>query len=302
MAMFTYNGNPAGGNAIQFTDQSTGNPNNWLWNFGDSTYSTEQNPLHIYPAPGVYIACLTITANNGTNCTSTFCLNVFVNDSVVSHQIYGQVFEGNSLLQMGMALIFSLDSNLNYDPYIDVCTIDSMGFYYFNDVPDGNYLVFAIPFDSNGYLPTYYGDVLNWAEATVIALGEPNNPYDIHLLPAGNMPQGPGSVSGQLNMGNLKSSMLDKMMMLLMDEEGNAISFDMVSESGSFDFSTMDYGTYYLHAEMAGITSDYVKVVLTPEKPHVDVVMTFEGKNILGINNIHPELEAGVIYPNPAHR
>jgi PKD repeat protein len=300
MAMFTYNGNPAGGNAIQFTDQSTGNPNNWMWNFGDSTYSTEQNPFHIYPAPGVYIACLTITANNGTNCTSTFCLNVFVNDSVVSNQIYGQVFEGNLTLQLGMALIFSLDSNLNYAPYVDICSIDSMGFYYFNDVPDGNYLVFAIPFDSNGYLPTYYGDVLNWAEATVIEVGVPNNPYDIHLLQAGYMPAGPGSVGGQVNMGNLKSSMLDKMMMLLMDEEGHAISFDQVSESGSFNFPSMAYGTYYLYAEMAGITSDYIIVVLTPEKPHADVVMTFSGKTILGIGNKYPELEAGVIYPNPA--
>jgi len=300
MAMFTYNGNPAGGNAIQFTDQSSGNPNNWMWNFGDSTYSTGQNPLHVYPGPGVYIACLTITTNNGTNCTSTFCHNIFVNDSVVSHQIYGQVYEGNSLLQLGMALIISLDSNLSYDPYIDICSIDSMGFYYFNDVPDGYYLVFAIPFDSSGYLPTYYGDVLNWAEATVIAIGEPNNPYDIHLIQSTNMPQGPGSVGGQVNISNLKSTIMDKMMMLLLDEEGHAISFDRVTESGSFTFPSIDYGTYYLYAEMAGITSDYIKVVLTPENPHVDVVMTFEGKNILGISNIHPDLEAGVIYPNPA--
>ncbi len=85
-----------------------------------------------------------------------------------------------------------------------------------------------------------------------------------------------------------------------MDEAGHAISFDRVSESGSFNFPTMDYGTYYLYAEMSGITSDYVKVILTPEKPHADVVMTFAGKNILGINNRHPELEAGIIYPNPA--
>jgi hypothetical protein len=50
---------------------------------------------------------------------------------------------------------------------------------------------------------------------------------------------------------------------------------------------------------MSGITSDYVKVVLTPEKPHADVVMTFAGKHVMGIKNMNPELEAGVIYPNP---
>jgi hypothetical protein len=201
---------------------------------------------------------------------------------------------------MGMALIISLDSNLNYAPYIDICSIDSMGYYYFNAVPDGNYLIFAIPFDSNGYLPTYYGDVLNWAEATVITLGESNNPYNIHLIQSTSMPQGPGSVGGQVNIGNLKSSIMDKMIILLLDEGSHTISFDRVSESGSFTFQSMDYGTYYLYAEMAGITSDYVKVVLTPVKPQIDVVMTFEGKNILGINNMNQGMEAGVIYPNPA--
>ena len=88
--------------------------------------------------------------------------------------------------------------------------------------------------------------------------------------------------------------------MLLQNEDGITISFDRVSIYGSFAFPTLAYGTYFLHAEMAGITSDYVKVILTAEKPHADVVMTFSGKNILGINNLHPELEAGVIYPNPA--
>jgi hypothetical protein len=225
---------------------------------------------------------------------------VFVEDSVVYHQIYGQVFEGNFPLQMGVALIISVDSTANYSPFVDVCNIDSNGVYYFTMVPDGNYLVYAIPIDSNGYLSTYFGNVLNWEVATIIPLGEPNNPYKIYLIPAGNMPVGPGSIGGQVNVVNIKSSMLDKMTMLLQDEAGKTISFDRVSESGSFTFPTLAYGTYYLHAEMAGITSDYVKVILSAVKPYADVVMTFTGKNILGINDIHAELEAGVIYPNPS--
>ena len=297
-AMYTYDYNPAyGAYAIQFTDQSTGGPVTWMWNFGDSATSTQQNPLHIYAGPGTYQACLTITGNN---CTSTYCQNVIVEDSSTYHQVYGQVFEGSFPLQMGLALIFSLDSNVNYNPYIDVCNIDSMGVYYFSLVPDGNYLVYAIPLDYNGYLPTYYGDVVNWEQATVIELGEPNNPYDIHLIQSAYMPQGQGSVSGQINMGSLRSSMLDKMVMLLLDENGNPLYFGRVSESGSFDFPTLDYGTYYLHAELSGITSDNVQVVLSPEKPHSDVVMTLAGKNILGLDNKIPKLEAGVIYPNPA--
>jgi PKD repeat protein len=297
-AMFTYTINPAtGNNAVQFSDQSTGNPVSWLWYFGDSTYSTAQNPFHFYPGPGTYYACLTITGNN---CTSTWCQEVTIVDSTFNHHVYGQVFAGNIPIQLGLALIFSLDSGLNYMPYIGISVIDSMGFYSFEGVPDGNYLVYAIPLDSNGYLPTYYGDVLDWTEATVIVLGQPSNPYDIHLLEAAYMPAGPASVSGEVSISGLKSSYLDKMVMLITDEAGNVVSFDRVSGSGTFGFPTLAYGTYYIYGEMAGITSQHIKVVLTPENPHADIVMTLSGKNILGISDMNQAMEAGVIYPNPA--
>jgi len=59
-------------NQVQFLDLSTGNPFSWFWDFGDSTYSTEQNPVHLYQQPGTYYVCLTIEAGNtGTLCQST---------------------------------------------------------------------------------------------------------------------------------------------------------------------------------------------------------------------------------------
>ncbi|MCX7696624.1 MAG: lectin like domain-containing protein [Bacteroidales bacterium] len=39
---------------IQFYDQSTNNPTNWLWDFGDGTFSTQQHPLHYYQINGTY--------------------------------------------------------------------------------------------------------------------------------------------------------------------------------------------------------------------------------------------------------
>ncbi len=47
---------------VQFTDISTGNGsiNQWLWNFGDGTSSTMQNPSHGYTTPGDYTVTFTV--------------------------------------------------------------------------------------------------------------------------------------------------------------------------------------------------------------------------------------------------
>lgn len=46
-----------GTRTIEFTDQSTGlieGSSTWLWDFGDDTHSSEQNPTHLYPKDGEY--------------------------------------------------------------------------------------------------------------------------------------------------------------------------------------------------------------------------------------------------------
>ncbi len=45
---------------IQFNDLSTGNPDQWLWDFGDGTTNSTANPIHPYTTPGVYDVSLTV--------------------------------------------------------------------------------------------------------------------------------------------------------------------------------------------------------------------------------------------------
>jgi PKD repeat protein len=52
---------------VQFTDTSTNVPQSWLWEFGDGSTSTEQNPLHTYSAVGTYTVNLTATNLKGTD-------------------------------------------------------------------------------------------------------------------------------------------------------------------------------------------------------------------------------------------
>jgi outer membrane protein assembly factor BamB len=52
---------------IQFTDNSTGNPTTWTWDFNNDGIidSTLQNPTYSYTTPGVYSVKLVVTNNNG---------------------------------------------------------------------------------------------------------------------------------------------------------------------------------------------------------------------------------------------
>ena len=51
--------------AVMFVDESS-SATAWLWDFGDNTTSTVQNPLHMYANPGTYTVSETVTANRRT--------------------------------------------------------------------------------------------------------------------------------------------------------------------------------------------------------------------------------------------
>jgi PKD repeat protein len=68
VAAFT--ASPTSGTApltVTFTDQSTGSPTAWSWNFGDGSTSTVQNPVHLYSSIGTYTATLTATNGEGSD-------------------------------------------------------------------------------------------------------------------------------------------------------------------------------------------------------------------------------------------
>ncbi len=62
---------------ISFTDNSTGTPTSWAWDFGNGMTSILQNPTNIcYATAGTYSVMLTVTNASGSNATSQ---NITVN-------------------------------------------------------------------------------------------------------------------------------------------------------------------------------------------------------------------------------
>ena len=65
-----FSGTPTSGTAplnVAFSDQSSGAPTSWFWDFGDGNTSTAQNPSHTYTSSGLYTVSLTATNDDGSD-------------------------------------------------------------------------------------------------------------------------------------------------------------------------------------------------------------------------------------------
>lgn len=85
-AYFYYHSDSSSVNALNFSNYSSGTPNTYSWDFGDSTTSTLENPNHIFANTGVYMVCLTVADSNGSTCS--YCEYVYVGGNVEECQAY----------------------------------------------------------------------------------------------------------------------------------------------------------------------------------------------------------------------
>jgi PKD repeat protein len=70
-ASFTFSpSSPAPGETVQFTDDSSGIPTSWLWNFADEAASRIQNPEYTFTAEGTYQVILTVANDRESSSTS----------------------------------------------------------------------------------------------------------------------------------------------------------------------------------------------------------------------------------------
>jgi PKD repeat protein len=55
------------GSAVTFNDFSSEQPTDWLWDFGDGSSSTDQNPSHTYSGVGPFVVTLSVSNEFGAN-------------------------------------------------------------------------------------------------------------------------------------------------------------------------------------------------------------------------------------------
>lgn len=81
------------GLTYNFTDLSTGGVDQWAWDFGDGTVSTDQNPTHTYSSCGPQKICLIATKNN---CIDTVCSDIELSDLLTIPNIFSPDGDGSN--------------------------------------------------------------------------------------------------------------------------------------------------------------------------------------------------------------
>jgi hypothetical protein len=212
----------------------------------------------------------------------------------------GRVYAGDNPIETGFAYWYKMIEGTVVE--IDADMVGGEGWYEFTGLSSAHYIVKAEPSPSSiyygDYLPTYYGDVLHWEEASVINLVQSTDDAHIHLVAVTSAPEGPGSISGNIDGG--KSANIP--IVLRTSEPGTAV-MTFSSTDGSFVFSNLAYGSYEIFAEIPGKSITPQPIVLdevNPSAEGVDMII-LEDQIIftLGIEESEVFESMPFIYPNP---
>jgi PKD repeat protein len=296
----TPTGNPHEMNFQGFTQSNY--PAVFTWQFGDGTTATGQNLAYTYCCYGTFIVMLTST--DSTGCSSTYAAPVLVYpDSTYGNlMLNGQVKAGNNWLTQGVVTLFGSDQGGSYYA-VQTVYIDSAGFYNFSNVSEGTYYILAYPqpdsLSGGQYLPTFYGDVVFWEQATPVYLGLPANPYNITLVSFDSIGGGDGIINGQITGGG-KSMLTGGQEVLLLDSYGTPVRITYTDAMGYFSFGSLPFGDYKVNPVITGLTTQPALVILDATNPSANVIMTINGNTITGVSEAK---QAGILaglYPNPA--
>jgi PKD repeat protein len=172
---------------VQFTDQSSGGPASWAWDFeNDGTVdSTEQNPIYTYNAAGVYTVKLSVANAYGSDdeiktdyisVLSAFTITATAGDNGLIDP------SGAVVVVEGGSQSFTITAATGYhveDVSVDGASVGAVTSYEFTDVT-GNHTI-SVSFAADSTVPEWdlNGDgVCNIGDAVVIGLhwGETGDP------------------------------------------------------------------------------------------------------------------------------
>jgi hypothetical protein len=316
-ANFYYLRNPSGQNPseYQFYDlTNSGNVLSYVWDFGDGLSSSESNPIHEYLQSGIYRVMLTVVIQPDPYAQPIVSSIVKVINVAAKDYFYigGHVMAGYFPIDHGEAYLYKIESN-ELVPIDTAVFNDSLGFYLFYQVIEGDYLVKAdlcpnsIHF--NHFFTTYYSNKLEWTDADTIFHTGNNCEYNIELIPVTQSFSGQGSISGSIfygfdskEGGNVPACNVE---ILLFNENLEPSICTHSNDNGEFEFQNLDTGNYYIHAEVTGKYTYPLMVSLDDSYTEITGIALTIGSlavygSMIGVTENELTNLIGQPYPNPA--
>jgi hypothetical protein len=295
-----------------FKDLSTGNINTWYWDFGDGSFSLEQNPTHQFEEPGDYEICLTIANQNDTSdCFDQACMNITTLDY---YSLGGLVYAGEYPLNnpviagdTGVASLYRIVNNQIV--FVEDQYFQEYGYYWFGYLFPGEYMVKisltpgSTHFDQ--YFTTYFGDEISWTKADLLTVSNTNlYEAEIHLKPVQELNSGTGIIRGYVNFEQDYVYSLPPMAqttVILADKDHVPLTFTHPNASGYFEFTGIPFESYFVSADATGKPSSTININLSENMQIVEGInLTIFGSNS---NSIPEGFKKGIflsrIYPNP---
>lgn len=316
-SFFAYAGDTGGNKVFVISDSriaANGNNNAYikiLWGDGSSEIDSINKIYyhHEYDSAGIYT--IKMIVSNQVNCADTSFKSVGVGPV---YTVTGTVKQGNKGVAYNYvnALMFEPQSGLLSYGF---STITNDTGYYEMFLRKGYYIIqtdFAFdPSLQEFYLPTYYGDKLNWTGSDVLTILGNRSGLDINQIPFNPINQNGGKIAGTAKFGrNVKldgetipeGKPAEKMLIFLLDGSGKPVGFTHTDHSGNFEFNNIGAGNFTVWAEMPG------KMTIPPYVSLANNTSTAENiKIIIGQNSVTSLFDNRPItenfnfemYPNP---
>ncbi len=250
-------------------------PYTYMWNTGELTPSIIPQPT----GTGTY--CVTVTSANG--CTDSDCHTYLTPNS---SQVQGYVYIPDSInipvILDGVVELYQIDPTVNQYSLFATTNLQNTSagwsaYYNFGQVPTGTYILKvsldpASPYFED-YLPTYYGNVVEWNESTVINIPSNQSFYQVTLVEDENL-TGPGGISGLVDDGDGltsggsdRSGPLAGISILLFNALEEPLTHTLTDAEGKYAFENLPYGTYKVSVEITGLEQSERWVTLSADQP-----------------------------------
>ncbi|MCD4773476.1 MAG: T9SS type A sorting domain-containing protein [Bacteroidales bacterium] len=300
-------------NFYYFFDNSGEDVESWIWDFGDGHTSSMKDPVHQYEKFGLYTVSMIALSYD---IYSNMCIDTIRKQLNVGGLNYYN-FGGHPFvdppfpIDLGTVYLYSIDVDV-ISPIDTATFVDSIGYYYFYQVPEGQYVV-KVNLDQesvyyNDYSSTYYGNTIDWEDAEVIELNGNYWDYDVNMVPFTQFESGEGKINGNVEFLFEKFNTVlpaSNVELLLKDENDNYLMCSHTDDFGEFFFIGIPLGTYEIIAEYTGFEIDPLLVDLTDAQPIIDninITINIADTTSFSIDeNFSAYIEnVGLVYPNPA--